>query len=139
MNSLRETVTQMSSTGQPLSTKKRWMVIDKKIVFDNGVIPCDHTGDAIIYILKHMIPPNIYFHRDKLANKIAAAIAKARVHDYPDFIMASRNNTNWVYDLHLGTKEQELLRLISAYSLYLTSIGDVNKALDPMQWDYKSV
>ena len=46
--------------------------------------------------------------------------------------MASWNNTNWVYGLHLGTEEQELLRLVSAYSLYLTSIGDVDKALDPI-------
>ena len=30
----------------------------------------------------------------------------------------------------------ELLCVVSAYSLYLTSIGDVDSALDPMQWDY---
>ena len=30
----------------------------------------------------------------------------------------------------------KLLSVIRAYSLYLTSIGDVDKALDPMQWDY---
>ena len=65
------------------------MVIDKKIVFGNGVIPCDHTGDAIIYILKHMMTRNIYPHRDGIANKITQAITKAGVHDYPDFIMAS--------------------------------------------------
>ena len=138
MNTLRETVTQMSSTGQPLSTKKRWMVIDKKIVFDNGVIPCDHTGDAIIYILNHMMPLTTDTrHYSDSPIKIAEAITKAGVHDYPDLIMASWNNANWVYDnFHLGSKEQELLHLISAYSLYLTSIGDVDKALDPMQWDY---
>ena len=86
----------MSSTGQPLSTKKRWMVIDKKIIFDNGgVISCDHTGDAIIYILKHMIPPNSYSYSD-IPNKTAKAITKAGVHDYPNFIMASWNNANWV-------------------------------------------
>ena len=104
MNSLREAMTQMSSTGQPLSTKKRWMVIDKKIVFDNGVIPCDHTGDAIIYILKHMMPSKTYFYSDS-PNKIAEAITKAGVHDYPDFIMASWNNANWVYGLHLSTQQ----------------------------------
>ena len=106
MDILREAVTQMSSTGQPLSTKKRWMVIDKKIVFDNGVIPCDHTGDAIIYILKHMIPLKfdtcLY---SESPNKIAEAITKAGVHDYPDFIMASWNNANWVYGLHLSTQQ----------------------------------
>ena len=138
MNSLRETVTQMSSTGQPLSTKKRWMVIDKKIVFDNGVIPSDHTGDAIIYILKHMMPPNTYSYRYN-PYEIAKAITKAGVHDYPDFIMASWNNKKWVYDLSLNREEEKLLYFISEYSLYLTSIGDVDKALDPMQWDYELV
>ena len=77
MNSLRKAVTQISSTGQPLSTKKRWMVIDKKIVFNNGVIPSDHTGDVIIYILKHMMPLNMYFNRNRVSNKIAQAITKA--------------------------------------------------------------
>ena len=133
MNSLRETVTQMSSTGQPLSTKKRWMVIDKKIVFGNGVIPSDHTGDAIVYILKNIMPRNIYYHRDDMANKMAQAITKTGVYDYPDLIMVSWNNINWVYDLNLNIEEQELLRLISAHSLYFANIGDIDKALDPMQ------
>ena len=139
MNSRREAMTQMSSTGQLLLTKKRWMVIEKKIEFVNGVIPCDHTGDAIIYILRRMMPLNMYFYRDKISLKIAQTITNTGVHDYPDFIMASWNSTNRVYDLHLSTADQELLRLISAYSLYLTSIGDVDKALDPMHWDYESV
>jgi len=71
--SLREAITEMSSTGQPLSTKKRWMVIDKKIVFGNGVIPRDHTGNAIIRILQHMLPWNVYLYGklDKMSNKIA--------------------------------------------------------------------
>jgi len=139
MDILREAMTQMSSTGQPLSTKKRWMVIDKKIVFGNGVIPSDHTGDAIIYILKNIMPRNIYHRRDEMANKMAQAITKTGVYDYPDLIMVSWNNINWVYDLNLNTEEQKLLSLISAYSLYFTSIGDVDKALDPMQWDYESI
>ena len=141
MHSLREAMTQMLSTGQSLLTKKRWTVIDRKIVFGNGVIPCDHTGDAIIYILKYMSTEDIpdmprelaaHININKKAVKVAQVIIKAGVHDYPDFIMASWNNTNWVYDLYLDTEEQELLCLISAYSLYLTSIGDVDKALDPM-------
>ena len=49
MNSLRKAMTQiMSSIGQPLTTKRRWMMTDKKIVFGNRVIPCDHTGDFIL-------------------------------------------------------------------------------------------
>ena len=88
------------------------MVIDKKIVFGNGVITCNHTGDAIIYILKNIMPWNIYRHRDEMANKMAQAITKVGVHDYPDFIMASWNNTNWVYDLNLSTEEQELPLLL---------------------------
>ena len=84
------------------------MVIDKKIVFDNGgVIPSDHTGDAIIYILKHMMPTNTYPYRYTSGpHKIAQVITKAGVHDYPDFIMASWNNVNWIYDLHLGGTKQ---------------------------------
>ena len=74
-----------------------------------------------------------------MANKMAQGITKAGVHDYPDCIMVSWNNTNWVDDLHLGNNEQELLHLISAYSLYLTSIGEVDKALDPMQWNYEII
>ena len=42
---------------------------------------------------------------------------------------------NWVFDLHINTEERELLHVISVYSLYLTSIDDVDKALDPMQWN----
>ena len=62
---------------------------------------------------------------------------KVGVHNYYDLIMASWNNINWVSHLHnIDSDELELLQAISAYSLYLTSIGDVDKALDPMQWEY---
>ena len=89
MKSLREVMTQMLNTGQPLPTKNRWTVIGKKIVFGNGVIPCEYTGDAIIYMLEHMMPQDIYFHKDKFFNKIAQAITKAGVYNYPGFILAS--------------------------------------------------
>ena len=52
--------------------------------------------------------------------------------------MARWNNTNrvYVYGLYINSNERELLCVISAYSLYFTSIGDVDTALDPIQWDY---
>ena len=63
-------------------------------------------------------------------------LQKVGVHNYYDLIMASWNNINWVYHVHnINDNNWTLLRVISAYSLYLTSIGDVDKALDPMQWD----
>ena len=52
MNSLREVMIHMSSTRRPLSTKKRWIVINKKIVFSNGIIPFrnEYFGDSITHI-----------------------------------------------------------------------------------------
>ena len=70
---------------------------------------------------------------NKRSEKVAQKLRKVGVHNYYVSIMARWNNTNWVYDLHLGMEDQELLCLISVYSLYLTSIGDLDKALDPMQ------
>ena len=143
MNSLREAMTQMSSTGQPLSTQKRWMVINKAIVFDNGIIPyTDDSGDGIIPILSHLHSKDNrkrahWAQTQQNIKIIEQEFRKVGVHNYYDLIMASWNNINWVFHLHnIDSDEQELLQAISAYSLYLTSIGDVDKALDPMQWDY---
>ena len=147
MNSLREAVTtQIPNTEQPLSTKKRWMVINKEIVFGNGIIPyTDYSGNSITSILNHLLTEDIQTLDSYLAGiinnrakTVAQKLQKVGIHNYYDFIMASWNNTNWVFDSHCFTKDQELLHPISAYSLYLTSIGDVDKALDSMQWDYWS-
>ena len=53
-------------------------------------------------------------------------------------MMASWNSINWVYELLLSNEDMIVLCVISAYSLYLTSIGDIDKALDPMQLDHWS-
>ena len=148
MNNLREVVTKMSNTGQPLSTKKRWMVINKEIVFDNGIIPYteDHSGNGIIPILNHLLTEDIHnltWHnaeRMKREHKsIEQELQKLGIHNYYDLIMARWNNWNWIYDLHIYSNKRESIRVIGDYSLYLTSIGDVDKALDPMQWDYMTL
>ena len=91
MNNLREVMTQMSSTGQPLSTKKRWMVINKEIVFDNGIIPYrdDYSGNGIIPILNHLLTEDIHnmpWHDAdcmKWEHKsIAQELRKIEVHNY---------------------------------------------------------
>ena len=91
MNNLREVVTKMSNTGQPLSTKKRWMVINKEIVFDNGIIPYteDHSGNGIIPILNHLLTEDIHnltWHnaeRMKREHKsIEQELRKLGIHNY---------------------------------------------------------
>ena len=68
MNSLRKAVTQMLSTGQPLLTKKRWMVINKEIVFANGIIPLtDYSVDSITSILNHLLTEDIHHMNGYLA------------------------------------------------------------------------
>ena len=143
MNSLMKAMTEMSSTRQPLSTQKRWMVINKAIVFDNGMIPyTDDPGDGIIPILSHLHtkPSGKSLHWAQIQQNIKIVeqeFRKVGVHNYYDLIMASWNNINWVSHLHnIDSDDRKLLQAISAYSLYLTSIGDVGKALDPIQWDY---
>ena len=92
MNSLSEAVTQMSSTGQPLSTKKRWMVINKKIVFGNGIIPyTDYFGDSITSILNHLLTEDMHnmdwylaAHINERAEKVALKLQKVGVHNYYD-------------------------------------------------------
>ena len=148
MDFLREATTQMSSTGQSLSTKTRWMVINKEIVFDNDIIPStdDYSGGGIIPILKNLLTEDIHNmtwqYRAQInwnAKSIAQELWKVEVHNYYDLIMASWNNINWVYHLHIDSNIQKSLSVISAYSLYLTIIGEVDKALDPMQWDYMTL
>ena len=130
MNSLKEAVTQ-----------KRWMVINKAIVFDNGVIPYTNvSGGGIIPILSHLCTKNNVWHMEKQiqqnSKNVEHELQRVGVHNYYDMIVASWNNINWVYWMHINSNERELLRVISAYSLYLTSYGDVDKALDPMQWNF---
>ena len=67
------------------------------------------------------------------AKSIAQELRKVEVHNYYALIMASWNNIKWVYDLHIDRSEMKLLCGISVYSLYLTNIGYVDTALDPMQ------
>ena len=141
MNRLREAMTQMSSTGQPLSTQKRWMVINKAIVFDNGIIPyTNDSGDGIIPILSHLCTKDNVWHMEKRIQQntknVEKELRRVGVNNYYDMIMASWNNKNWIYNLDINSDEQTIIRVISAYSLYLTNIGDVDKALYPMQWDY---
>ena len=77
---------------------------------------------------------------NKQSESIDQELRKVGVHNYYDLIMASWNNIHWVYDLdNINSFEREILQVISAYSLYLTSIGDVDKALDPMQWNYMTL
>ena len=70
---------------------------------------------------------------------IEQELRKLGIHNYYDLIMASWNNWNWIYDLHIDYFQWQSIRVIGDYSLYLTSIGDVDKALDPMQWDYMTL
>ena len=107
--------------------------------FGNGIIPSTNEcfGNSIIHNLKYVLPQNKYFN--KISNKIAQELQEVGVHNYYEFIIASWNNINWVYNLFINREERTLLFVISVYSLYLTSIGDIDKALDPMQWDYELI
>ena len=116
------------------------MVINKAIVFDNGIISyTDNSGDGIMPILNHLHTETNrkLLHWAQVQQNIEIVeqeFRKVGVHNYYDLIIASWNNINWVSHLHnIDSDEGELLQVISAYSLYLTSIGDVDKALDPMQ------
>ena len=55
MNSLKEAVTQ-----------KRWMVINKEVVFGNGIIPyTDDSSNGIIPILSHLCTKENVWHMEK--------------------------------------------------------------------------
>jgi len=90
MNSYREAMTQMSSTGQPLLTKKRWMVFNKEIVFGNGIIPyTNYSGGGIISIWNHLLTKDIHnmqwqltAHINKKAEKVGQKLRKVGVHNY---------------------------------------------------------
>jgi len=110
MNNLREATTQMSSTGQPLSAKERWMVINKEIVFDNGIIPyTNDSGDGIIPILSHLCTKDNVWHMEKRiqqnSKNVEKELRRVGVHNYYDVIMASWNNINWVDWLHIDSNE----------------------------------
>ena len=113
MNLLREAATQMSSTGQPLSTKKRWMVIHKEIVFDNGIIPYtdDYSGNSIIPILNYLLTEKAA-HTNNDDTIIAQELRKVGVYNHYDLIMASWNNTNWVHDLPINSNRRNFLVLL---------------------------
>ena len=60
-NSLRGAMMHMSSTGKPLLTTKRWMVINKEIVLDNGIVPyTNYSGDNFVSILNHLLIEDIH-------------------------------------------------------------------------------
>ena len=86
------------------------MMINKEIVFDNGIIPYtdDYSGDGIITILNHLLTEDIHtmsWHDAdcmKWEHKsIEQELRKLGVHNYYDLIMASWNNWNWIYDFHI--------------------------------------
>ena len=88
------------------------------------------TIDAgIIHILT-------YIFKFPLSHAVVQALQNAEVHNYYGLEMAGWDKINWVYELEFMTKQDAVaLRTINAHGLYLTSIGDNDKAMDPIQWD----
>ena len=79
------------------------MVINKEIVFNNGIVPYmdDYSGDGIIPILENLLIHDIHnmtwqytAQINWKAKSIAQGLQKVGVHNYYDLIMASWSNIN---------------------------------------------
>ena len=65
-------------------TKKRWRVVNKEIVFGNGIIPYtdNYSGNGIIPILNHLLTEKAAHTNNINAKSIAQELQKVGVLNY---------------------------------------------------------